>query len=57
MANRMELNGNGKVHTIEAEPDMPLPYALRDHLSMKEPRFGCGFAQCGGPETERRPAR
>ena len=47
----------GKVHTIEAEPDMPLPDALRDHLSMKEPRFGCGFAQCGGPETERRPAR
>ena len=47
MAKRFELNVNGKAHALEAEPDMPLLYALRDDLGMKEPRFGCGLAQCG----------
>ena len=47
MAKRIELNVNGKAHAIEAEPDMPLLYALRDDLGMQEPRFGCGLAQCG----------
>jgi len=47
MQKRIELNVNGKAHAIEAEPDMPLLYALRDDLGMKEPRFGCGLAQCG----------
>jgi nicotinate dehydrogenase subunit A len=44
---RFELNVNGKAHAVETEPDMPLLYALRDDLGMKEPRFGCGLAQCG----------
>ena len=47
MATRIELNVNGKAHTVDVEPDMPLLYALRDDLGMKEPRFGCGLAQCG----------
>ena len=47
MAQRIELNVNGKAHSVEVEPDMPLLYALRDDLGMKEPRFGCGLAQCG----------
>jgi aerobic-type carbon monoxide dehydrogenase small subunit (CoxS/CutS family) len=47
VAKRIELNVNGTRHTIEAEPDMPLLYALRDDLGMKDPRFGCGLAQCG----------
>ena len=47
MAKRFELNVNGQAHAVEAEPDMPLLYALRDDLGMKEPRFGCGLAQCG----------
>ena len=47
MAKRIELNVNGKTHTIEAEPDMPLLYALRDDLGLSNPRFGCGLAQCG----------
>ena len=47
MATRMELNVNGKTHAVTVEPDMPLLYALRDELGMKEPRFGCGLAQCG----------
>ncbi len=47
MAKRIELNVNGTSHTIEAEPDMPLLYALRDDLGLSNPRFGCGLAQCG----------
>jgi len=47
LAKRIELNVNNTRHTIEAEPDMPLLYALRDDLGMKDPRFGCGLAQCG----------
>ena len=47
MAKRIELNVNGERHTIDAEPDMPLLYALRDDLGMTNPRFGCGLGQCG----------
>ena len=47
MAKHIYLNVNGKARAVEAEPDMPLLYALRDNLEMKEPRFGCGLAQCG----------
>jgi nicotinate dehydrogenase subunit A len=47
VAKRIELNVDGKAHTIEAEPDMPLLYALRDDLKLNNPRFGCGLAQCG----------
>jgi aerobic-type carbon monoxide dehydrogenase small subunit (CoxS/CutS family) len=47
VAKRIELNIDGQAHTIEAEPDMPLLYALRDDLGMKNPRFGCGLGQCG----------
>jgi nicotinate dehydrogenase subunit A len=47
VAKRIELNVDGKTHAIDAEPDMPLLYALRDDLGMSNPRFGCGLAQCG----------
>jgi len=47
VAQRFELNVNGKAQTVEVEPDMPLLYALRNDMGMKEPRFGCGLAQCG----------
>lgn len=47
MAKQIQLSVNGQAHAVEAEPDMPLLYALRDNLAMKEPRFGCGLAQCG----------
>ena len=47
MAKSLKLNVNGKTHAVTVEPDMPLLYALRDELGMKEPRFGCGLAQCG----------
>ena len=41
------LSVDGRTHTIDVEPDMPLLYALRDTLALKNPRFGCGLAQCG----------
>jgi aerobic-type carbon monoxide dehydrogenase small subunit (CoxS/CutS family) len=44
---KISLNVDGKSHTIDADPDMPLLYALRDDLKMNNPRFGCGLAQCG----------
>jgi aerobic-type carbon monoxide dehydrogenase small subunit (CoxS/CutS family) len=47
VAQRIELTVNGTKHTIEAEPVMPLLYALRDDLGMSNPRFGCGQGHCG----------
>lgn len=47
MSQRFTLNVNGKQHTVEADPDMPLLYALRNDLSLNNPHFGCGLAQCG----------
>jgi nicotinate dehydrogenase subunit A len=41
------LKINGQMHTVDADPDCPLLYALRDNLSMNNPRFGCGLGQCG----------
>src|SRR6476646_6049135 len=41
------LTVNCTAHRIEADPDMPLLYALRDDLGLNNPHFGCGLAQCG----------
>jgi len=41
------INVNGHDHTIEADPDSMLLYALRDDLGLHGPKFGCGLAQCG----------
>jgi len=38
---------DGKPVSINAEPEMPLLYALRNDLGMNNPHFGCGLAQCG----------
>jgi len=43
----MKLTVNGKNHTLDTEPDMPLLWALRDELDIKGPKFGCGIAHCG----------
>ncbi len=47
MAEKFSLNVNGKTQTVEADPDMPLLYALRNDLGLNNPQFGCGLAQCG----------
>ncbi len=38
---------NGKPFTVEAEPDTPLLWVLRDYLEMTGTKFGCGMALCG----------
>ncbi len=43
----MRLDVNGKVHELDAPPDMPLLWALRDLLSLTGTKFGCGAALCG----------
>jgi isoquinoline 1-oxidoreductase alpha subunit len=43
----MKLNINGRERTLEADPDMPLLWALRDVLGMTGTKYGCGIAQCG----------
>jgi len=47
MNKKFSLNVNGHVHTVEADEQMPLLYALRDDLGLNNPHFGCGLAQCG----------
>ena len=44
---RITLNVDGRNATVDADPDMPLLYALRDDLELANPQFGCGLAQCG----------
>jgi aerobic-type carbon monoxide dehydrogenase small subunit (CoxS/CutS family) len=38
---------DGKRVSVDASPETPLLYALRDDLHLKNPKFGCGLAQCG----------
>ena len=44
---KINLVVNGKRETVDADPAMPLLYALRDDLKLNNPKFGCGRAQCG----------
>ena len=41
------LNVNGKDVVVDAPPDMPLLWALRDELNLTGTKYGCGIAQCG----------
>ena len=43
----VSLRINGEIKAIDAPPDMPLLWALRDVLGMTGTKFGCGIAQCG----------
>ena len=47
MTTHIVLDIDGRQHAIDADPDMPLLYALRDDLGLDNPRFGCGLGQCG----------
>jgi nicotinate dehydrogenase subunit A len=38
---------NGKAAQVDAEPDTPLLYVLRDDLQLNAAKFGCGLGQCG----------
>jgi len=41
------LHVNGQALRVQATPDTPLLYVLRNQLALKGPRFGCGLGQCG----------
>ena len=44
---KITLKVNGVTRTLEAEPDMPLLWALRDFLGLKGAKYGCGIGACG----------
>lgn len=41
------LTVNGQVRQVDAEPDKPLLWVLREDLDIVGPKFGCGVAACG----------
>jgi isoquinoline 1-oxidoreductase subunit alpha len=43
----MNLTVNGRAASVDAEPDMPLLWALREDLQLTGTKFGCGMALCG----------
>ena len=44
---KIQLNVNGQSHEVQAEPDTPLIFVLRNHLKLKGPKLGCAQEQCG----------
>jgi isoquinoline 1-oxidoreductase alpha subunit len=42
-----KLTVNGRATTVNAPPDMPLLWVLRDILDLKGTKFGCGISVCG----------
>ncbi len=42
-----EININGVVRKLDADPDMPLLWAIREEAGLTGTKFGCGIAQCG----------
>src|SRR3954447_6344698 len=43
----MKLDINGTVREVDAPPEMPLLWVIRDLLGFTGTKFGCGMAQCG----------
>jgi isoquinoline 1-oxidoreductase alpha subunit len=43
----IKLDVNGKSHSVDVEPEMPLLWVLRDELKLAGTKYGCGIAQCG----------
>jgi isoquinoline 1-oxidoreductase alpha subunit len=43
----MKLTVNGDDHEVDASPDTPLLWVLRDHLGLTGTKYGCGQALCG----------
>jgi isoquinoline 1-oxidoreductase alpha subunit len=41
------LTINGKSHDVDADPDTPLLWVLREWIGMTGTKYGCGIAQCG----------
>src|ERR1044072_948369 len=47
MSNVTALNVNGKKLSVDADPQTPLLYVLRDHLNLTGTKYGCGESRCG----------
>ena len=43
----ISLTVNGETHELDLDPEMPLLWALRDHLGLTGAKYSCGIAQCG----------
>jgi aerobic-type carbon monoxide dehydrogenase small subunit (CoxS/CutS family) len=43
----INLTINGKAHSVDVPPDMPLLWAIRDTLGLTGTKYGCGMAVCG----------
>ncbi len=41
------LNVNGVVREVDAEPDTPLLWVIREQIGLTGTKYGCGIAQCG----------
>src|SRR5688572_7320113 len=44
---KYNITVNQKSYTVDAEPDVPLVWILRDYVGLKGTKFGCGVAACG----------
>ncbi|MDI9869319.1 MULTISPECIES: (2Fe-2S)-binding protein [Bacteroidota] len=44
---KYNLSVNGKKYTVDADPDTPLLWVIRDYVGLKGTKFGCGMALCG----------
>lgn len=43
----ISLHVNGRLYNIDAEPDTPLLWAIREQVGLTGTKYGCGVAQCG----------
>ncbi len=43
----LTLNVNGQTRDVDADPNMPLLWAIREDLGLTGTKYGCGIAQCG----------
>ncbi len=44
---KLRLTVNGRTCEVDAAPDTPLLYVLRNDLELNGPKFGCGLGECG----------
>jgi len=43
----IKLRVNGTEHELDLDPNMPLLWAIRDHVGLTGTKYGCGLGQCG----------
>ena len=43
----ISLEINGKKHSVDVSPDVPLLWVIREHLRLTGTKFGCGIGMCG----------